>query len=433
MLLSPELKKRAFEHPHLPFWSKENKARLDKVLRDLCIDTPYGISGETFWNDNVVTICNEFGVYTRKQLDPVTGSKPKRPVSTHKALRKFFEKDDKTNAHRFNGDRRLRNAIAIAVFMVTEGGEFRGLDLSVVREFFAAVDPAAANDRSVDAAKRSARRSQNRPPPEASSSETRRFMETIGVESDLIERASKDLFGDKFVPGSEQQRLYFETYRFSKTAGFVDKSYTVINSPTKIPEKDYVDFKNFYLNSSDDKRTTKGMVLRFRHGTYLVGVINDGAALKTLYINDADKTAQTWTGGTLSTDGSHGVLAGRVVMRRTDVPDTTELETCKRLPVGIHSLATIITRKELSDKQLLFLRNRIKFTTERELRIWRDGKYHLCTQEEMVRETQRRLMVDNKPLFIFDNGDDEGKNAKPFNPAADEHYTFNSALDLDNV
>ncbi|MGR9154634.1 hypothetical protein ACU8L5_36065 (plasmid) [Rhizobium leguminosarum] len=423
------LEDRAFDADG-KYWSRRRKLALEQLLRDLCDNDMHGIAGERFWDD-VVAICNRHDVFSTDQTPPSNAQPAERTIPTEQAFRKFLAKLPTKKPHGFHAHGKLHNVLAVTAWLFTQDRQsFEGLDFTVVDDFVKTINPDRTAKETVQSTQPVGDISgKNDRDAAASNSETHRFMETIGIKGDLIGRVGKDLFGDDFVPGEEEQRLGFETYRFSKKAGYVDKSYTVINSPTKVPEKEYVDFKNFYAYSRGNQRRTRGMVLQFKHGTYLLGVINDGAALKVLYINDADRMAQTWKGGALSTDGTHGVLAGRIVMCRTNAPDSNQLDKYERLPVGVHPLQAIIDKKELSDDELDFLRNRIEFMAERKLKIWRDGEYHPCTQEEMVQETRRRLQVDNKPLFIFDDGD----GATPFNPAEDLHYTFNSALDLDNA
>lgn len=353
-------------------------------------------------------LCIKSGLQTRERSKALTG----KWFPNRQAFRRYCDKDVKPGKNgdrppRFQGDKRFLNALAVtASDTVTARRELSNLNSRVIDEFLAQLEAPEVQGSSASA-----------------DEETVHLIGTLfsvlGTKRNLVQPAIDIFFGTNFEAHARETRRYFETYRFAVQPGFVDKSFTVINSPSLT--KDFVDFKNFYREETDDERRTSGIALHFQHGTFLLGVIGDGDALKTIYLSNAGATRKSFKGGTMSTSGSK-IISGRLLMKETVVSDSRMLSEAGRLAIGTHALRDV--GPELGG-MVETLRNRIGFNVERPIMMKRKTDYELVGQADMVAATNTALRDGTKPIFIFE---DDGQ---PFNPAEDRHYTFNSALSLE--
>lgn len=236
-----------------------------------------------------------------------------------------------------------------------------------------------------------------------------------------IPLATQRFFGSRHNLGAQ---LFFETYRFSRKAGHIDKSFTVIVAP--LENFDATQFLNYFSVGGDEIRKTSGIAIGLHAATYLLGPSSRAESLKMITLPHVDTAKIKLSGGTMSTDNDGSVVMGRILLVRTPADHSDKLEAINRKPIGNYVSSELASELKASDLNLI--RNQSEMTIEGDLLEWQDDGYKHIDQSLMVAHTRQILKIspNGKDRFALS----DGKKQEPFNPADKKHYTFNGAISI---
>jgi len=225
----------------------------------------------------------------------------------------------------------------------------------------------------------------------------------LGVDNKLFADIESKLFID-----SDESNIYFDSYRFSSTPGYVKKSFTVLHRPTEIIP--LVRFANF-IEHKGRIREARGVVVPFRNQLALIGHADKGKGIKLVVIEDTEGPQNEYHGllNTIEPDGTP--VAARILFSKSPHMNHTD--------AGAREYK-VTELSKLEIEKIESIRNRMWFTIEKELY---SEKGEVLEQRDIVHMIDRYLH-DGKKYKIVD------KDGKPFNPAHHDYYTFNSALKL---
>lgn len=235
----------------------------------------------------------------------------------------------------------------------------------------------------------------------------------------------RKIFGSNYLnkSGDVPPRAFFDTIRYSVKPGWISRSLTVITAPGPIPGEDRVVPVPHFLNIFQDDEVTRyarGFVLDMEFGVFLFGyVLNEPAdpssaiGMKVMAFDNFSMRRKTIYGLAMSCTTMKSVVSGKIAMiRRNDISHH------KQLPTGRFSEKD---EKVVSQVKTIHkgIRNKIKFHAGEDFII--NGKKFdqngmVAQVGEWASANDVRIGSDNK--------------SRPFNPAADVDYTFNSCLKL---
>lgn len=213
----------------------------------------------------------------------------------------------------------------------------------------------------------------------------------------------------------------YVVYRFQATPKQILKTFVALERPSV--ERPYARLTST-LYDGDSQTPGRGIVLPMGRSTYLIGSLDGGAGLQIF------KFSQMHRGKDLQADDA--ALPGLVMS--FDAPGTSVVARALLVPcdaetpeaAGCGKLDFDIALEEIGPHQLEKLRNRIDFDTENNITlngtVLTRGKVRDLTLEA-VRAHLDGSQIDFSPLTAG-----EGEEPKEFNPAATDHYPFNSAL-----
>lgn len=205
----------------------------------------------------------------------------------------------------------------------------------------------------------------------------------------------------------------FLCYRFHSASHQVIVSRTQILPPT--PDRPIATFLNFVTESAPKAgaanvpRVTEGIVLPVGQWLYLIGAIEHDAGLKIIVVKRPSVPGPDYDGLILCLDKGDAVTA-RMLLVRASEGDLAEA------PLGPTDVATV--RKRLGDHELNRIRNFIPFKVEDD----RPVKLNGAPVKDLVKAVRTQLEGAGA---VFTFGEDE-----EFNPADDEHYTYNAGLKM---
>jgi hypothetical protein len=226
------------------------------------------------------------------------------------------------------------------------------------------------------------------------------MMSVMGMDSTDLKSAS-----DMFFVG-EQHIKRFITFRFSHRVGYIQKSLTVLQNTNK--ENPFVTFKNFF-EVRGRKRVAQGIAIPFKQQILFVGKIDKTVSAKIMTLKRVDSPQNYYTGLLLTTEPNGLNVASRFAMIETEIHDHTNIGKFE------------ITAKEMSEdfpNIIDDIRNFISFNLEKQIF---DSTGNPISQQDIVSLIGHAVLTENKLKLIDESG-------KIFNPASEDHYTFNSAL-----
>jgi hypothetical protein len=211
--------------------------------------------------------------------------------------------------------------------------------------------------------------------------------------------------------GREVEQAQFICYRYSSSPGYIVKSFTVVRPPGE--DAPVGTFSNFY-NDRDGNPTsrTTGVILSFHRAIYLIGEIDNGAALKIVAFPKLSGVSNTITGLLLTQRRNGKHASGRMVFKRTNIKHSDDADICE---APVNDLANEI--EPFKSK----LRNSIDFELDEPVIFNGVG---VLSQDDMVAKVGETF---RGKMFIG-----EGEQKRDFNPAHRTHYTYNAALVLDD-
>lgn len=216
------------------------------------------------------------------------------------------------------------------------------------------------------------------------------------------------------------RKAYFNTYRFHAAPGQIVKTFTVIESATR--EIPACLFYNFFVE--DDPRFPRqatGIVIPTVKAIYFIGGLLSGTGMKFMAMPRLVQTTgphEHLRGLMVTFDNNEVIVGARFVMQRTE--KTTHSEA----GAGIYELHKLPEVRPF----LREIRNRIRFDLEDEVFLADESTGDRPIQideNRIVEETRRALEVRGVARLRYADG-------RPFNPATEDDYTYNSALTVWN-
>ncbi|MBN4046445.1 hypothetical protein JYU02_00425 [bacterium AH-315-P15] len=233
------------------------------------------------------------------------------------------------------------------------------------------------------------------------------IIQLMGLATDGLTEPYAQFFEQSAIEDGAPQ-ANFTAYRFDTHSGKVIKSLLAIHKPNGLSP--LCRFGHFFRNNFERKRTTRGAVVSFEKTTVFMGSVDHGDSLEAILLRKQRYAQSSYDGLILTIDDEGSPVASRIVLVRTNKSSDEEIGS------GIYNLSEI---DDLSLDILNRIRNRVHFKLESELR-YRGRKK---TQGQVLSLIADLLSDGDKHLLVDDRG-------QPFNPAAEEHYTYNSALGL---
>lgn len=186
------------------------------------------------------------------------------------------------------------------------------------------------------------------------------------------------------------------------------KSFLTVRRPSEL--LGICEFSHFYNNKSGRKRECRGLIIPFHHVLTFIGNIDQGEAAEIIVFRKQKTPQNNYDGLIITFSDDADPVCGRIILTRSDHFRHSD------------SGSEVRNIQSFSGKELDLVnraRNRVHFVLEKSVK----KKDRNLIQSEIVSEIANLLRVDGDDLFKFDDG-------TVFNPASDNHYTFNSSIGL---
>ncbi len=231
-------------------------------------------------------------------------------------------------------------------------------------------------------------------------------LNSLGLTRELFLSVDRVAFSEAEVSTKENTEKHYLAYRFGVEPGRVFKSR--LSMSRLAGEHSPVKFVQVLRDRLGNLRTTSGFALSISARLYLIGNVDLGAALEVAAFSNFNPQRPLIGGLILTVSAVGELLASRLAIKR--VMQKPNDEEIVRGPYDEFKTEIDQFRKMLA--------NEIDFSLLEQLFF--DGRK--ISQDAMVEEVAALLRnKDGEARFTYDDG-------REFNPAASEHYTFNSAL-----
>ncbi len=233
------------------------------------------------------------------------------------------------------------------------------------------------------------------------------------------DEATEYFFGSASRVGGPQasRKRHYHCYRYSEKSGYIAKSGITISAPTE--QRPYCTFESTFKRRDNSLRKANGFCYQDGNWIYMLGFL-EGCTLKILAVK------------ALKSQSPPDIMEG-ILMSRDDQPVVARFALTRS--EDQISDSTLREVPEKSDKEFSSgffisnirpkIRNFLNFTLQDRLLFKDDSSHREIAQKEMVHRVQELL---NGKFFTQSK---RKTKPRPFNPAADTHYTFNQALSVD--
>jgi len=231
------------------------------------------------------------------------------------------------------------------------------------------------------------------------------LINTLALPQNSVFGVKQVVFGSKTAP-PDGHVSHFVTYRYGKDPDFVFKSHTTLSS-SKL-ESAPVIYANVTKNRFGKRRASSGFALNLASKLYLIGNLEEGAALEVVALSNFSVGRQIVSGLILTPSAAGENLAARITMVPTVTPpDEADL--------GRKSYADIKSELGNLDETIT---NTVAFSLVKPIFLDNEA----VSQSLMVEQVSKLLRNEHgKPRLTYEDG-------REFNPASSREYTYNSAL-----
>lgn len=221
-------------------------------------------------------------------------------------------------------------------------------------------------------------------------------------------------------------RQAYVCYRYSSKPGWVVKSFVsieqdILGSPFSI-------FEHWYQDVDGVGRSTRGHVLPMRRATYLIGSIDNGEAMKIIALHSS--ASPRIKGLMLSISAKFDPLVARVVLYRCNYNNHNDaaIGTFSENNLDGNLRADLVTSNNIPAEMARLrsdLSNEVSYSIPAHVRDLHD---RYVDRESFISIVHQSLNLHtDRPALKLRTENSE----KPFNPFADGHLLFNSALRLE--